>query len=139
METPKERNVSGQSSKTTRFAAGTSSVAAVVLVGVGALQFFQGVAALANDELFVVGSDYVYRLDLTTWGWIHVILGFLVALVGFALIYGATWSRIVAVVLLSLSIVANFLWIPSYPWWSVILIAMAILAIWAIAAWHPER
>lgn len=127
-----------QSSGRNTVAAGTSAVAAIVLVGIGALQFFQGIAALAKDELFVVGTDYVYRFDLTTWGWIHLILGLLVALVGFALIFGATWSRIAAVVLLALSIVANFLWIPYYPWWSVILIAMAALAIWAIASWNPE-
>ena len=135
----KERKVTDQSSGRNAVAAGTSAVAAIVLVGIGALQFFQGIAALANDELFVVGIDYVYRFDLTTWGWIHLILGLLVALVGFALIFGATWSRIAAVVLLALSIVANFLWIPYYPWWSVILIAVAALAIWAIASWNPER
>ena len=77
-------------------AAGTSIVAAIVLITVGVLQFFQGIAALAKDEVFVVGVQYVYKFDLTTWGWIHLILGVVVVLVGIALLTGATWARIVA-------------------------------------------
>ncbi len=120
-------------------AAGTSIVAAIVLITVGVLQFFQGIAALAKDEVFVVGVQYVYKFDLTTWGWIHLILGVVVVLVGIALLTGATWARIVGVILLALSIVANFLWIPYYPWWSITVIALAILAIWGLAAWKPDR
>lgn len=119
-------------------AAGTSIVAAVVLATVGVLQVFQGIAALARDEVFVVGIEYVYKFDLTTWGWIHLILGVVVVLVGVALFTGATWARIGAIILLALSIVANFLWIPYYPWWSLTVIALAILAIWGLAAWKPD-
>ena len=119
-------------------AAGTSIVAAVVLATVGVLQVFQGIAALARDEVFVVGIEYVYKFDLTTWGWIHLILGVVVVLVGVALFTGATWARICAIILLALSIVANFLWIPYYPWWSLTVIALAILAIWGLAAWTPD-
>ena len=120
-------------------AAGTSIVAAVVLITVGVLQFFQGIAAIAKDEVFVVGIEYVYKFDLTTWGWIHLILGVVVVLVGIVLLTGATWARIAGVILLALSIVANFLWIPYYPWWSITVIALAILAIWGLAAWNPDR
>ena len=120
-------------------AAGTSIVAAVVLATVGVLQVFQGIAALARDEVFVVGIEYVYKFDLTTWGWIHLILGVVVVLVGVALFTGATWARIGAIILLALSIVANFLWIPYYPWWSLTVIALAVLAIWGLAAWKPDE
>ena len=74
------------------FAVGTSIGAAVILVTVGIVQFFQGLAAVAENEVFVVGIDYVYQFDLTTWGWIHLVLGALVALVGLALFTGATWA-----------------------------------------------
>ena len=120
-------------------AAGTSIVAAVVLITVGVLQFFQGIAAIAKDEVFVVGIEYIYKFDLTTWGWIHLILGVVVVLVGIALLTGATWARITGVILLALSIIANFLWIPYYPWWSITVIALAILAIWGLAAWKPDQ
>lgn len=100
------------------FAVGTSIGAAVILVTVGIVQFFQGLAAVAENEVFVVGIDYVYQFDLTTWGWIHLVLGALVALVGLALFTGTAWARVSAVVICAISIIANFLWLPYYPWWS---------------------
>jgi hypothetical protein len=120
-------------------AEGTSIAAGAVLITVGVLDFLQGISALANDELFVVGVQYVYSFDLTTWGWIHLILGIGLALVGAALFTGATWARAAAVVVLSLSIVANFLSLPYYPWWSVIVIALAIVGLWGLATWNPDR
>ena len=81
-------------------AAGTSIAAAVVVITIGLLQVLQGIAAVAKDEVFVVGIEYVYKFDLTTWGWIHLILGIVVALVGCALFTGATWARIGAVIVL---------------------------------------
>ena len=73
-------------------AAGTSIASAVVVVVTIGLaeHFLQGIAAIAKDEVFVVGIEYVYKFDLTTWGWIHLILGVLVVLVGCVLFTGAT-------------------------------------------------
>lgn len=120
-------------------AAGTSMGAAIILVTIGILQVFQGIAAVAEDELFVVGIEYTYKFDFTTWGWIHIALGAVIALVGFALFTGATWSRVAAIVLASLSILANFMWLPYYPWWSVLIIALDVVVIWAVATWNPRR
>src|SRR5574338_1152722 len=120
-------------------AAGTSIAAAVVVITIGLLEVLQGIAAVAKDEVFVVGIEYVYKFDLTAWGWIHLILGVVVILVGIGLFTGATWARIGGVVALALTILANFLWIPYYPWWSVTVIALAILGIWGITAWNPDR
>ncbi|HEY5856060.1 MAG TPA: hypothetical protein VIW24_19005 [Aldersonia sp.] len=126
-------------STTGAVAAGTSIASAVILVTIGALQVLQGIAAIAKDEVFVVGIEYVYKFDLTAWGWIHLILGVVVILVGIGLFTGATWARIGGVVALALTILANFLWIPYYPWWSVTVIALATLGIWGITAWNPDR
>ncbi|MFD6513187.1 hypothetical protein [Rhodococcus sp. NPDC060176] len=121
------------------FAVGTSIGAAVILVTVGIVQFFQGLAAVAENEVFVVGIDYVYQFDLTTWGWIHLVLGALVALVGLALFTGAAWARVSAVVICAISIIANFLWLPYYPWWSTLIIALNIVVIWAVSTWKPSH
>ncbi|EME19454.1 hypothetical protein AS590_29380 [Prescottella equi] len=121
------------------FAVGTSIGAAVILVTVGIVQFFQGLAAVAENEVFVVGIDYVYQFDLTTWGWIHLVLGALVALVGLALFTGAAWARVSAVVICAISIIANFLWLPYYPWWSTLIIALNIVVIWAVSTWKPTQ
>ena len=131
--------MTSETSTSEAVAAGTSIAAAVVLVTIGVLEVFQGIAALAKDEVFVVGIEYVYKLDLTSWGWIHLFLGALVIVVGIGLFTGATWARIGAVIALALTILANFLWIPYYPWWSVTVIALAVIGIWGITAWNPDR
>jgi hypothetical protein len=109
------------------------------MVTVGIIQFCQGIAAVAENEVFVAGVDYVYKFDLTTWGWIHIVLGALVAAVGLALVTGAGWARVTAIVIAAISILANFLWLPYYPWWSVLIIALDIVVIWAVSTWKPDR
>ncbi|RZL75464.1 MAG: hypothetical protein EOP32_31400 [Rhodococcus sp. (in: high G+C Gram-positive bacteria)] len=118
-------------------AAGTSMGAAIVMVTVGIIQFFQGIAAVAENEVFVVGVQYTFKFDLTVWGWIHIVLGVLVAVVGLALFTGAGWARVSAIVVAALSILANFLWLPYYPWWSVLIIALDVVVIWAVSTWKP--
>ncbi|MCT1355711.1 hypothetical protein GR168_08380 [Gordonia sp. JH63] len=119
-------------------AAGTSIGAAIILIVLGVIQLFQGIAAVAEDEVFVRGVEYVYKLDFTTWGWIHIALGVVMAGVGVALVTGATWARFTAIVIAGLSIIANFLWLPYYPWWSILIIALDIVVIWAVSTWQPK-
>jgi hypothetical protein len=113
--------------------------AAVIMVTVGIIQFFQGIAAVAEDEVFVSGINYVYKFDLTTWGWIHIILGVIVAIVGLALFTGAGWARVSAIIVAAISILANFLWLPYYPGWSLLIIALDVVIIWAVSTWNPDR
>lgn len=91
---------------------------------------------VAEDEFFVVTQNYVFDLDVTAWGWIHLIIGILVALAGFAAISGRIWGGIVGIVLAALAAVANFFWIPYYPFWSILVIALCIWVIWALT--RPE-
>ncbi|MBF6477920.1 DUF7144 family membrane protein [Nocardia cyriacigeorgica] len=117
-------------------AAVTTIAAALLLLVLGVLSIVEGVSAVADDELFIEGPEYTYRWDLTTWGWIHIVLGALIAVTALALMTGAVWARVVAVFLAGLSIVANFLWIPYYPWWSLLLIALNIVVIWVVSTWR---
>ena len=94
----------------------------------------QGLVALANDTFYVMGEEYIFEFDVTSWGWIHLIAGAVVAFAGFALFQGATWARAVAVIVASLSIIVNFLWIPYYPIWSLTIIAFGVFVIWAVTA-----
>ncbi|WP_280341013.1 DUF7144 family membrane protein [Nocardia neocaledoniensis] len=120
-------------------AAGTSIGAGILLAVVGVLQILQGIAAVANDDLIVVGPEYTYQFDLTAWGWWHIIFGALAVLVAIGLLAGQTWGRVSAMVIAALSIVANFLWLPYYPWWSILVIILDIVVIWAVATWRPDR
>ncbi|MFC4602544.1 DUF7144 family membrane protein [Rhodococcus kronopolitis] len=121
------------------FAAGATIAAAVLLMTVGILQLFQGISAVAKDELLVVGPEYAYQFDVSTWGWIHIVVGILIALTGLALLSGATWARVTAIVLAALSIIANFMWLPYYPLWSILIIALDVVVIWAVTTWDNDR
>ncbi|WTT40474.1 hypothetical protein OG535_04985 [Kitasatospora sp. NBC_00085] len=100
----------------------------------GAMAIFEGIAAIAKDDLFVRTANYTFRFSLTSWGWIHLILGIVILLAGCALFTGAVWARAVGVVLAGLILIANFLWLPYYPFWAIVLIAVNIFIIWALCA-----
>ena len=118
-------------------AAATSMVAAIVLLTIGILHVLSGVSALMQDDLVVAGPEYIYQFDTTAWGGIHLVLGVIVAAVGVMLFTGATWARVGAMVICALSLLANFLWLPHYPWWSVVMIVLDVFVIWAVATWKP--
>ncbi|UTT49384.1 DUF7144 family membrane protein [Rhodococcus gordoniae] len=119
-------------------AAGTSVGAAIIVTLIGALQLLQGIAAVAEDEVFVTGQEYVFRFDLTTWGWVHIVVGVVMVIVGIALISGVTWARVSAMVIAALSILVNFMWLPYYPGWALAIIALDVVVIWAVATWNPR-
>ncbi len=110
----------------------------VWLIIIGLMEFFQGLSAVLNDELFVVGFEYVYKFDLTTWGWIHLILGVAMFVVGLFVLQGAKWARFTGVAVAGLSIIANFLWLPYYPLWSIVMMAAGSLVIWGLLAAPPN-
>ncbi|MFC8447472.1 hypothetical protein [Kitasatospora sp. NPDC057223] len=113
---------------------GWTALAAVLMIFGGAMAIFEGIAALAKDDLLVRTADYTFSFSLTGWGWIHLILGIVLVLAGCALFGGAVWARALGVVLAGLSLIANFLWLPYYPFWAITLIAVNIFIIWALCA-----
>lgn len=108
--------------------------AGVLMLCSGILAVLQGIAALASDDVYARVGTYVYELNLTGWGWIHVILGALVALTGLGLLKGASWARFVGIFLASLSLIAQFLFLPYLPVWSVVMMAIDVFVIWALAS-----
>jgi hypothetical protein len=119
------------------WATGAVLFAGILMIVVGIMEGFQGLAAILEDEFFVLTENYVFDLDVTAWGWIHLLLGILVIFGGFALMAGRTWGRILALILATLAAIANFFFIPYYPFWSLLMIALAVWVIWALTArWH---
>jgi hypothetical protein len=106
--------------------------AATVLVMVGIFHAIAGLVAIIDDDFYRVRRDYTFDLDATGWGWIHLTFGIILVGVGFALYARQEWAAISAVVLAGLSAVANFLFIPYYPLWSTVGIALAVWVIWAL-------
>lgn len=120
-------------------AEGISVTAACMLLILAAVSVLQGISALRSDEIYVAGVEYVYKFDTTTWGWVHVVLGVLALVVGVGLVMGTTWGRYSALGVAALVIVANFLSLPYYPGWSLVIIALSVVVIWALMAWQPQR
>lgn len=121
------------------WAFGLAAFAGAVMLMVGIFQAFSGLAAIFENEFFVVGANYAYEIDVTAWGWIHLIIGVVVAFAGIAVYSGATWARSVGIVLAILSAIANFLYIPYYPVWAVLIIALNIAVIWALAVYGTDQ
>jgi hypothetical protein len=103
-----------------------------MLLLIGVLQFLEGLAAIVKDQFFVVTSNYAFKIDVTTWGWIHLIWGIVMVLAGIYLFRGATWARVIAVVVAILSAIGNFAYIPYYPFWALLIIALDVFVIWAV-------
>lgn len=106
--------------------------AAVMLVVIGLFQFFAGLAAIVEDDFYVRVGDYAFDIDVTAWGWIHLILGVVMVAAGVALFRRQVWGGVVAVVLAAISAVLNFLFIPYYPFWSLLVIALDVFVIWSV-------
>jgi hypothetical protein len=114
------------------WATGGVIFAGVIMIVLGIFQAIAGIAAIADDQFYVVTRNYAFDLDVTAWGWIHLLLGIVVALSGFALLAGRAWAAVVAIVLAVISAVANFFFIPYYPFWSLLVIGLDIWVIWAL-------
>jgi hypothetical protein len=117
------------------WAAGFIVFAAVMMMMTGVFQALEGLIAIFQNEFYVQTRNYLFKFDATAWGWIHLILGIIVALAGWGLLSGRTWARVVGITLAALSATANFLFIPYYPFWTLLIIALDVLVIWALAVY----
>ncbi|MGW1782823.1 DUF7144 family membrane protein [Streptomyces sp. NPDC002143] len=122
-----------------QWAQGLMIFAAVTLMLSGVLDIFRGIMGIAEDDVFVTTRNYVFAFDLTGWGWIHLALGVVAVIVSLGLFQGAMWARVGGVAVAGLIIIANFLSLPYYPVWSVVLIAFSAFVIWALCVVKPNR
>ena len=123
---------STRAAQATGWVGGGYVFAGVIMIMVGVFQAIAGLAALFEDEFFVVTSDYIFKVNTTAWGWIHLILGLLVVFAGYALFAAKTWARVIGVTLATLSAIANFIFIPYYPFWAILIISLDVWVIWAL-------
>jgi hypothetical protein len=114
------------------WAVGGIAFAATVLTIIGVFQIISGLVAIFDDNFYVVTANYTFDLDTTVWGWIHLLLGILLVVTGFGLFSRSAWAGVTAIMLASLSAILNFFFIPYYPFWSILVIALDIWVIWAL-------
>lgn len=123
-----------QSSTRGAWSYGLTTFAGVMLATLGLFQVLEGISAIAKDTVLLRTPNYVFSLDITGWGWIHLILGLLAVLVGICVLLGQTWARVAGIALAVLSALSSFMFIPYQPIWSIVIIGFDIAVIWALAA-----
>ncbi|WP_323102249.1 hypothetical protein [Intrasporangium sp. YIM S08009] len=121
------------SSTKLEWAAGLTVFAGLLLITAGLFQALGGITALVNDQRYVLAGAYVYTFDVTTWGWIQLVLGLAALGLGIAVIVGKVWSLIVAVAVAILSATAQFMWLPYDPVRAIVVIAINAVIVWALA------
>ncbi|MCW0213333.1 MAG: hypothetical protein OJJ54_08235 [Pseudonocardia sp.] len=117
---------------------GMSRFAGILMIITGVFGVVQGIVGLLRNEVYVTTPQYVFSFDLTTWGWVHLLIGILVAAAGLAVLSGQLWGRMVGIALASLSAIVNFLFLPYYPLWSLLIIALDVFVVWALCVYDRD-
>jgi hypothetical protein len=111
--------------------------AGVLMLMIGGFHALTGLAALLDDQFYVVTQNYWFEFDVTAWGWIHLLAGVIAVVAGIYLFSGATWARVVGIAFAVLSALINFAFIPYYPFWSLLIIALDVWIVWALSRPAP--
>ncbi|MGA9161694.1 MAG: hypothetical protein WB297_12640 [Actinomycetota bacterium] len=114
--------------------AGWATFAGLMMIMLGIFHAIAGFAEIIDPDAYVIGQQYVLKLNVQTWGWIHLIGGIIIFFAGFAVFRGAVWGRTVGVILAILSAAAAFAWLPYSTFWAMLLIFVDISVIWALTA-----
>jgi hypothetical protein len=112
--------------------------AVALLVTVGFFNLIDGIAAIANSHVFIANAHYVVG-DLRAWGWVVLILGVLQLIAAIAILSGSQAARWFAVVVIGLNAIGQMLFIPAYPFWSLLIIAVDIVALWGLCAYGSRE
>lgn len=115
-------------------AIGFTMFAAIMLMLNGSFQIIAGLTGILKNEFYVSTPNYLLEFDASAWGWIHLIWGVLVLIGGLGLLTGSLWGRILGVIGAAGSMLASFAFIPLYPIWSIVVIAVDVTVIWALTA-----
>ncbi len=112
--------------------------AGLLLIISGIFQMIAGFTALLNDNFYAVTQQSLLIFDITTWGWVHLIMGLFLIVTGNAVMSGHMWSRVVAIILAVFAIMAQFAFMPAYPIWSIIVIFLGIMTLFALTVHGDE-
>jgi hypothetical protein len=120
------------------WASGLIVFAGAMMVVAGIWQIFAGTAALVHDRIYDGTPQYLYAFDLTGWGWAQLLTGILSVAAGYAVLRGQVWARIVGIGLACVSMVSQFMFIPHYPIWSLLVIGLDVAIIWGLATYSRD-
>ena len=112
--------------------------AAVLLLVISFFNLIDGIAAVANSHVFIANAHYVFG-DLRTWGWITLIIGALQLLAAGGILAGNQLARWFAVALVGLNAIGQMFFIPAYPFWSLTIIAVDVVALWGLCLYGSRE
>jgi hypothetical protein len=113
--------------------------AGVMLIMLGGFQAIEGLVAIFRDDYYLVTQKgLLLTMDFTAWGWTHLILGAVAVIAGIGVLLGQTWARVTGIIIAVLSALSNIAFLPAYPIWATIIIALDVLAIYALAVHGRE-
>ena len=111
---------------------GWAAFAGFAMFIVGSLDALWGLGGILNDDIVVVGGEGAIIADITTWGWVHLVLGSAIALTGIGLLVGSGVARWVAVLLLTVNAISQIVWFPAAPLWAFLLIILNVTIIYQL-------
>ena len=114
------------------WAIGFAAFAGAMMIMIGFFEAIAGLVALFNNHIYAVTPNYIFTFNVATWGWVHLLIGIVVLLAGFGVFSGAVWARTIGVIVAAVAAIANFAFLPYYPLWSILIIAVSIAVIWAL-------
>ena len=125
----------------TRAWTGWIGFAGLTMVVIGSIDFFEGLIAVIRGSYYVATPNQIILFDTTKWGWITMILGVVLALVGLGLVSGAGWARWTAIVVLVVNLLEQLAWLgnSSYPLWTLTVIALEIVVLYALTVRWGDR
>lgn len=112
---------------------GLAVFAGLIALMMGSMNLIYGVLLLVNNEWVVLAEEGLFYLDVTAWGWVLVIFGTIQIIAGVGILDGRTWARLVGIAWASLVALGHMFALPAFPIWSILIIALSVLIIWALA------
>jgi hypothetical protein len=125
-------------SRPSAWAMGWAMFAGTMMVLMGMWWVIAGLVAVLDDAFYVITREWIFEFDTTAWGWTHMILGIVVSLAGFGMFRGVVWARTVGVVIAVVSALIAFAWLPYYPIWAILFVAVSVAIIWSLTAHGDE-
>lgn len=118
--------------------AGWAAFAGLLMILVGFFQALVGISAIMHNTVYYVGPMVILSVDIANWGWVHLLLAVMILLAGFSVLKGNMYGRVVGVILAGLSAVVNMAFIPAFPIWSILVLAIDVVIIYALVVHGGE-
>jgi hypothetical protein len=109
-----------------------------IMILVGSFNMVQGLVGIFDNDFYARTDSAIISLNYTGWGWYLLIMGALLVFTGFGVMVGQFWARLVAVILLMINAISHLFFMPAYPLWSLVVIALDVLVIYSIVAHGRE-